>query len=62
MSGKREVHWRRWATAIVGGLVALKSLAFLVSRAVRFTKHETEARGGDVAFVLGLAERRRAGR
>jgi hypothetical protein len=61
MSGIRQVHWRRWTTAIVGTLLALKSMVFLVSRLLRFTRSEVEARGGDSAFVLGLAERRRAG-
>jgi hypothetical protein len=56
---RRDVHWRRWVATVVGVLVAIKSAAFLVSRLFRFSKHEVEARGGDVAFVLGLAERRR---
>ena len=56
---RRDVHWRRWVAAVVGALVAIKSAVFVGSRVFRFSKHEVEARGGDVAFVLGLAERRR---
>jgi hypothetical protein len=48
-------------TAVVGGLVAIRSAVFVGSRLFRFTRHEVETRGGDVAFVLGLAERRRLG-
>jgi len=62
MSKKHQRHLGRWAAAIVGALVALRTMIFCVSRVFRFTRHEVEARGGDVAFVLGVAERRRAGR
>ena len=60
MSEKHQRHLGRWAAAIVGVLVALKTMIFCVSRLFRFTRHEVETRGSDVAFVLGLAERRRA--
>ncbi|WP_027861907.1 hypothetical protein [Marmoricola sp. URHB0036] len=60
MSKNRQRHLGRWAAAIVGALVALKALIFCVSRLFRFTRHEVETRGGDVAFVLGIAERRRS--
>ena len=62
MSEKRQRHLGRWAAAIVGGLVALKASIFCLTRVFRFTRHEVETRGGDVAFVLGIAERRRSGR
>ena len=62
MSKKRQRHLGRWAAAIVGGLVALRASIFCFTRLFRFTKGEVESRGGDVAFVLGMAERRRAGR
>ena len=62
MSEKPQRHLGRWAAAILGALVALRAVIFCVSRLFRFTRHEVEARGSDVAFVLGVAERRRAGR
>lgn len=51
----------RWAAALAGVLVALKTIGFVVSRIFRFTKSEVNARGSDVNFVLGVADRRRAG-
>jgi len=39
-----------------------KSAAFVVARLFGVARNEVQARGGDVAFVLGLAERRKAGR
>ena len=62
MSEKHQRHLGRWAAVIVGALVALKTTIFCVSRVFRFTRHEVEARGSDVAFVLGIAERRSGGR
>lgn len=51
----------RWAAVLAGVLVALKTVAFVVSRIFRITKSEVNHRGSDVNFVLGVAERRRAG-
>ena len=62
MSKAKDVRWGKWVGAIVGALVLVKSLAFVVARALRLTKNEMQARGSDVGYVLGLAERRRAGR
>ena len=62
MSEKRQRHLGRWAAAIVGVLVAIRAAVFCLTRLFRFTRHEVESRGGDVTFVLGVAERRRAGR
>jgi hypothetical protein len=61
MSKASEVRWGRWVAAIAGFLVMLKSGAFVFSRLFRLTKNEVQARGGDTAFVLGLASRRRSG-
>ena len=49
----------RWAAIFAGVLVALKTVVFVVSRIFRFTKSEVNARGSDVNYVLGMAERRR---
>ena len=62
MSKLKDVRWGRWVGAIAGALVLVKSLVFVVARLFRLTKNEAQARGSDVAYVLGLAERRRAGR
>jgi len=62
MSKVKDVRWGRWAAAIAGGLVLFKSLVFVVARVLRLTHHEAQARGSDVGYVLGLTERRRAGR
>ena len=62
MSKVKDVRWGRWVGAIAGALVLVKSLVFVVARVLRLTKNEAQARGSDVAYVLGLAERRRAGR
>ena len=59
MSKVKNVHWGRWAGAIAGAIVLLKSTAFVVARMFGLAKNEVQARGGDVNFVLGLAERRR---
>jgi hypothetical protein len=44
---------------VVGLLVLLKSAAFVVARLFGLARNEVQARGGDVNFVLGLADRRR---
>jgi len=62
MSRVKDVRWGRWVGVIAGALVLVKSLGFVVSRALRLTRSEVQARGSDVGYVLGLAERRRAGR
>lgn len=62
MSRVRDVRWGRWFGAIAGVLVMVKSAAFIVARLFGIAKNEVQARGGDVAFVLGLAERRKTGR
>ena len=62
MSKVKDVRWGRWVGAIAGALVLVKSLGFVVARVLRLTKNEVQARGSDSAYVLGLAERRRAGR
>jgi hypothetical protein len=51
----------RWAAVFAGVLVVLKTVSFVVSRIFRVTRSEVSARGRDVDYVLGLAERRRAG-
>ena len=62
MSTGKDVRWGRWIGVIAGAIVFLKSAGFLVARLVGLVKSEMQARGDDVAFVLGLAERRRSGR
>jgi hypothetical protein len=62
MSKVSDVRWGRWVGAVAGALVLLKSAAFVVARLIGLAKSEVQARGGDTAFVLGLAERRRSGR
>ena len=62
MSKVKDVRWGRWVGAIAGALVLVKSLVFVVARVLRLTKSEVQARGSDVGYVLGLAERRRASR
>ena len=62
MSKAKDVRWGKWVGAIAGAFVLVKSLGFVVSRALRLTKNEMQARGSDVAYVIGLAERRRTGR
>lgn len=61
MTRARDVRWGRWVGAVAGGLVVLKSAAFVSARAFALAKSEAQARGSDVAFVLGLAERRKRG-
>jgi hypothetical protein len=51
----------RWGAIAAGALVAIKTVIFVVKRIFRFTRSEVNARGSDVNFVLGVAERRRAG-
>jgi hypothetical protein len=58
----KDVRWGRWVGAIAGVLVLFKSVVFVVARLLGLAKNEAQARGSDTAFVLGLAERRRAGR
>ena len=62
MSKNKGVRLRRWAGAIAGVVVLFKSLVFVIARVLRFANNEAQARGSDTAYVLGLAERRRAGR
>jgi hypothetical protein len=62
MSGARDVRWGRWLGAIAGAIVMVKSAAFVVARLFGLAKSEVQARGSDVAFVLGLVERRKTGR
>jgi hypothetical protein len=50
----------RWIAAISGILVAFKALSVLVRKVIRVASGEAQARGSDVAFVLGAAERGRA--
>jgi len=62
MSKVKDVRWGRWAAAIAGGLVLLKSVVFVVARVFGLAKNEAQARGRDTDWVLGLAGRRKAGR
>ncbi len=62
MSKVKDVRWGKWVGVITGVVVLLKSLVFVVARVLRLVNNEAQARGSDVAYVLGLAERRRAGR
>lgn len=62
MSSVREKPWGKWVAAVAGVLLLLRSMAYVVARLFGFAKHEVQARGGDVNFVLGVAERRRGSR
>ena len=62
MSKVKDVRWGKWAGAIAGVVVLFKSLVFVVARVLRLAKNEAQARGRDTDWVLGLAERRKAGR
>ena len=62
MAGTDEMRWARWVAGVAGALVVLRSAAFVIVRVMRFAGREAQARGSDVAYVLGLAERRRASR
>ena len=58
MSKLGDVRWARWAGTVVGVLVLFKVVRYVVSKVISVTKNEVQARGGDVSFVLGMAERR----
>jgi hypothetical protein len=62
MTKNKSVRWGRWVAAVTGVLVTLKASVFVFSRVFRVAKHEVQARGGDVTFVLGLNDRRRNAR
>ena len=62
MSKAKGVRWRRWVGAIAGILVLFKSFVFVIARLLRLANNEAQARGSDTAYVLGLVERRKAGR
>ena len=62
MSKVKDVRWGRWLGAIAGVLMLFKSLAFVLARLFRLANSEAQARGSDVGYVLGLAERRKVGR
>lgn len=56
--GDTEMRWARWVAVVAGALVVLRSAAFVIVRVMRFAGREAQARGSDVGYVLGLAERR----
>ncbi|HET7349751.1 MAG TPA: hypothetical protein VFJ28_02315 [Marmoricola sp.] len=56
--GDTEMRWTRWVAVVAGALVVLRSAAFVIVRVMRFAGREAQARGSDVGYVLGLAERR----
>ena len=62
MSRTKGVRWGRWVGAIAGVVLVLKSLVFVIARLLRLANNEAQARGSDTAYVLGLVERRMAGR
>jgi hypothetical protein len=53
-----DMRWARWIAWVAGVVVVLRSAAFVIVRVLRFAGREAEARGSDVTYVLGLAERR----
>jgi hypothetical protein len=59
MAKDKGAHWGRRIGIAAGVLVILRSLVFVIARAFGLARNEVQARGGDVNFVLGLAERRR---
>jgi hypothetical protein len=62
MSKVKGLRWGRWVGAIAGVVVLFKSLLFVIARLLRLANSEAQARGSDAAYVLGLVERRKAGR
>jgi hypothetical protein len=62
MSRASNVRPRTWIGAVLGVLLLLKTVGFVVARLLGVARSEVQARGGDVAFVLGLAERSKRGR
>jgi hypothetical protein len=62
MTKVKNVHWGRWVGSIACGLIVLKSTAFVTGKAFGVARSEVQARGGDVAFVLGLVKRQRSTR
>jgi hypothetical protein len=62
MTKASDVRWGRWVGIFAGVVLLLKSVAYVLSRVLRLAKNEVQARGGDVAFVLDLAKRGKAGR
>ena len=62
MARIKDVRWGKWVGMIAGVLVVFKSLVFVIDRLLRLANNEAQARGSDTAYVLGLVERRMAGR
>ena len=62
MSTAKNVRWGKWVGVIASLLVLLKFVGFVLARLLGLAKSEVQARGSDVTYVLGLAERRRVGR
>ena len=62
MARIKDVRWGKWVGMIAGVLVLFKSLVFVIARLLRLANNEAQARGSDTAYVLGLVERRMAGR
>ena len=58
MTESAKKRWGKRAGIFAGVLVMLRTLVFVVARIFRLTKSEVNARGGDVNFVLRMAERR----
>jgi hypothetical protein len=58
MTEATRKRWGKRAGIFAGLLVVLRTLAFVIARIFRVTRNEVSARGGDVNFVLRMAERR----
>ena len=58
----KDVRWGKWVAMIAGVVILFKSLVFTIARVLRLANNEAQARGSDTAYVLGLVERRKAGR
>lgn len=62
MSTTTDVHWGRWVAGIAGAVVFVKLLGVALARGLGLAMREAEARGSDVAYVLGMTERHKLGR
>jgi hypothetical protein len=60
MSSNIRTRVTRWAAALTGVTLAFMGVVSLLRRVLRIAKGEAEARGSDVSFVLGAAERGRS--
>ncbi len=59
MSGNNSVGLGRWVGVVAVLLALQEATSYVLRRLLSLATSEVQARGGDVAFVLGLAEKHR---